>query len=47
MFRAIVDEWLFIENSGEPYKLVAQKTQTKEIVYIDQIWNDLKTEYNG
>jgi len=47
IFRSIVDEWMFIENSGEPYKLIAQKTQSKEKVYIDQIWNELKTKYDG
>jgi predicted ABC-type ATPase len=47
IFRSIVDEWLFIENSGEPYKLIAQKTQSREKVYIDIIWNELKTKYDG
>jgi predicted ABC-type ATPase len=47
IFKPIVDEWMFIENSGEPYKLIAQKIQTKEIVYIDQIWNELKKTYHG
>lgn len=47
IFRTIVDEWMFIENSGEPYKLIAQKTRTKEIVYIDKIWKELKTKYDG
>ncbi len=47
IFRPIVDEWLFIENSGEPYKLIAQKKQSDEKVYIDKIWNKLKTKYDG
>lgn len=47
IFRPIVDEWMFIENSGEPYKLIAQKTQSNEKVYIDKIWNELKTKYDG
>ena len=47
IFRPIVDEWLFIENSGEPYKLIAQKKQSDEKVYIDKIWNELKTKYYG
>src|SRR5680860_621776 len=28
IFKSIVNEWMFIENSGEPYQLIAQKTQT-------------------
>ncbi|HET8736666.1 MAG TPA: zeta toxin family protein [Pricia sp.] len=47
IFRPIVDEWLFIENSGEPYKLIAQKKQSDEKVYIEKIWNELKTKYDG
>src|SRR5665811_2169691 len=43
IFRPIVDEWLFIENSGEPYKLIAQKKQSVEKVYIGKIWNEIKT----
>lgn len=46
IFKSIVDEWMFIENSGEPYKLIAQKTKTEEKVYIDQIWNELKIKYD-
>lgn len=46
IFKSIVDEWMFIENSGEPYKLIAQKTKTEEKVYTDQIWNELKIKYN-
>ena len=47
IFRPIVDEWLIIENSGEPYKLIAQKKQSDEKVYIDKIWNQLKSKYDG
>ncbi len=47
LFRPVVDEWLFIENSGEPYKLIAQKKQSDEKVYIDKIWNELKKKYDG
>lgn len=42
-----MDEWMFIENSGEPYKLIAQKTKSIDKIYIDQIWNELKTKYDG
>lgn len=47
IFSPIVNEWMFIENSGEPYKLIAQKTQSNEKVYIDKIWNELKAKYDG
>lgn len=47
IFKSIVDEWMFIENSGEPYKLIAQKTKSIDKIYIEKIWNELKTEYDG
>lgn len=47
IFRPIINEWMFIENSGEPYKLIAQKTKLDEKVYIDKIWNQLITKYDG
>jgi len=46
IYSSIVDEWMFIENSGEPYKLIAQKTKSEEKVYINQIWSELKTKYD-
>jgi len=46
IYSSIVDEWMFIENSGEPYKLIAQKTKSEVIIYIDQIWSELKTKYD-
>lgn len=47
IFKLVVDEWTFIENSGEPYKLIAQKIQATETIYNDQIWKELKTRYDG
>ncbi len=46
IYSSIVDEWMFIENSGEPYKLIAQKTKSEVKVYIAQIWSELKTKYD-
>jgi len=42
IFRLLVNDWMFIENSGEPYKLIAQKTKSDEKIYIDQTWKELK-----
>jgi predicted ABC-type ATPase len=35
IYSSIVDEWMFIENSGEPYQLIAQKTKSEVKIYID------------
>lgn len=45
-FHLLVDEWMFIDNSGKPYQLVAQKRKQKQVVYDDQLWQTLKKKYN-
>tara|TARA_R110001583_G_scaffold160789_1_gene312656 strand:+ start:893 stop:1378 length:486 start_codon:yes stop_codon:yes gene_type:complete len=46
IFKSIVDDWMLIDNSGEPYELIAEKTQSEEIIYNVEIWNSLKKKYN-
>jgi predicted ABC-type ATPase len=46
IFKSIVNDWMFIENSGEPYELIAQKTKSTDIIYNEKIWNELKRKYN-
>lgn len=47
IYKQIVSDWIFIDNSGEPYKLIAEKIQSTEKVYNAKIWNELKTDYDG
>lgn len=47
IFCPIVNQWMFIENSGSPYTLIAQKTPKGELIYNNQIWDALKNEYYG
>lgn len=47
IFKSIVDDWMFIDNSGAPYELIAEKTQSEEIIYNAKIWDTLKTKYDG
>lgn len=37
---------MFFENSGEPYKLIAQKTQSAEKIFVENTWNALNKKYN-
>tara|TARA_R110002049_G_scaffold2485_2_gene18210 strand:- start:11408 stop:11983 length:576 start_codon:yes stop_codon:yes gene_type:complete len=46
IFKSIVDDWMLIDNSGDPYELIAEKTQSEEIIYNVEIWNSLKKKYN-
>jgi predicted ABC-type ATPase len=47
IFKSIVDDWMLIDNSGEPYELIAEKMQSEEIIYNNKIWDNLKTKYDG
>lgn len=45
IFRPIVDEWVFINNSGEPFDFIAEQKDSEEIIYNIEIWKKLKTKY--
>lgn len=47
IFEPIVDEWMFIDNSGEPYEIIALKNSTKEILKNVDKWNDLLKTYKS
>jgi len=48
LYSEIVDNWIFIDNSGEPYKVVAERNNRNsvETVYKSQTWDKLKCNYN-
>jgi predicted ABC-type ATPase len=41
IFESIVDEWMFIDNSGEPYEILARKNSEGKIVKNIDKWNEL------
>lgn len=46
IFESIVDEWIFIDNSGEPYEIIAQKDlPNNEIIHNSSKWNELLEKY--
>lgn len=47
IFKPIVDEWLFIDNSGEPYELIAEKSVSNSLIHNSQKWNSLLQQYNS
>ncbi len=47
IFESIVDEWMFIDNSGEPYEIIARKNSTGEILKNVDKWNDLLKTYKS
>ncbi len=46
IYKNHVNSWIFINNSGNPYKIIAEGTSNNEIVYNKNIWNNLNGIYN-
>ncbi len=45
IFETIVDEWMFIDNSGEPYEIIAFKNSEDISVKNSEKWNELLNSY--
>ncbi len=45
IFEPIVDEWMFIDNSGEPYEIVAHRNSENNFVKNTEKWNYLVNKY--
>jgi len=46
IFKLIVDEWMFIDNSGEPYEILAEGNFLSENIQNELIWKSLVCKYN-
>lgn len=47
IFEPIVNEWMFIDNSGEPYEIIAQRMNKNTKIYNLSLWNSLENEYKS
>ena len=47
IFEPIVDEWMFIDNSGEPYEIIGWKNSNGEILKNVDKWNCLLRMYKS
>jgi predicted ABC-type ATPase len=47
IFEPIVDEWMFIDNSGEPYEIIAHRNIKSSFVKNTERWNDLLNKYKN
>ena len=45
IFEPIVDEWMFIDNSGEPYEIIAHKNTESSLIKNSERWNELLNKY--
>lgn len=47
LFLPVVDNWLFIDNSGEQYEIVAEGTFEDLTIHNKTLWNKINTNQNG
>ena len=47
LYIPISDNWLLIDNSGEPYQIIAEGIKNKPVIKNQIIWNKLKYLYYG
>ena len=47
IFKELVDDWMFIDNSGEPYQIIAEGAKEDEEIGNAKIWHNLNRKYNG
>ena len=47
IFEPIVDEWMFIDNSGEPYEIIAHRNPESSFINNTERWNDLLNKYKN
>jgi len=45
IFEPIVDEWMLIDNSGEPYEIIAIKSNSTQLVRKKDRWESLSNQY--
>lgn len=46
LYLPIVDQWFLIDNSGEPYEVIAENLEGELNVYDRGTWNKLKQNYH-
>lgn len=46
-YRSLADNWLFVDNSGNAYEIVAENINGNEKIINREIWTHLKEKYNG
>lgn len=47
LYKPNVDDWMFINNSGNSYEIIARGIKLKKDIFNKKIWSKLNGEYNG
>ncbi len=45
LYKPIVNNWMFINNSGDSYEIIAQGTEIVDDILNEAIWLNLKEKY--
>jgi len=47
LYLPLLDNWLFVNNSGDNYEIIAEGSSGEEIINYTEQWVDLKKKYNA
>jgi len=47
LYIPIVDNWMLVNNSGEPYEIIAEGSSDSIEITNSEVWENLKKEYYG
>jgi len=47
LYLPLLDNWLFVNNSGDNYEIIAEGSSGEEIINYTEQWVDLKNKYNA
>jgi predicted ABC-type ATPase len=47
IFKELVDDWMFIDNSGAPHEIIAEGAKDNEEIGNIEVWRNLIEKYNG
>jgi len=45
IYRLLVNEWMFIDNSGDPYEIIGESNQILTEIHNKNIWEKLNNKY--
>lgn len=47
LFLPLIDNWLFVDNSGDRYEIIAEGSVSETIVHDQLAWASIQEKYNG
>lgn len=47
LYLPITDHWMFINNSGEPYEVIAEGSYEEMTTHNKLLWNQIRKKYHG